>query len=129
MGQLASALVAGGALSAQDASEMIEKIADVISSSADQHTKTLMDHGAGAHPGGAPHGASAPSLDWHPEQLRGTCVAVAQVGSCLSRLRPRRTNFSGDSPRSGPTEALTAPARCRGFLVLGGSGASTTAQL
>ena len=30
VGQLASALVAGGALSAQDASEMIEKIADVI---------------------------------------------------------------------------------------------------
>ena len=31
VGQLASALVAGGALSVQDASEMIEKIADVIS--------------------------------------------------------------------------------------------------
>ena len=41
VGQLASALVAGGALSAQDASEMIEKIADVISSSADQHTTDL----------------------------------------------------------------------------------------
>ena len=32
----------------------------------------------------------------------GTCVAVAQVGSCLSRLRPRRTNFSGDSPAPAP---------------------------
>jgi hypothetical protein len=41
VGQLASALVAGGALSAKDASEMIEKIADVISSSADQHTTDL----------------------------------------------------------------------------------------
>ena len=41
VGQLASALVAGGALSAQDASEMIEKFADVISSSADQHTTDL----------------------------------------------------------------------------------------
>ena len=40
VGQLASALVAGGALSAQE-SDMIEKIADVISSSADQHTTDL----------------------------------------------------------------------------------------
>ena len=72
---------------------------------------------------------SAP-LNRHREQVRDhlRCGGVGEAGDGLA-CGQKNELFRRDSPLRLPTEALDNAASCRGFFVLGGSGASTRVQL